>query len=258
MLIQIIRNAGNMTPQQIVFSALLMFFALALSFSIHEFMHAFVANALGDDIPRLQGRLTLNPVAHLDPMGTVLILLVGFGWGKPVMYNPNNLYKLKSKRLMNIMVHLAGVTGNFILGLLAMIIAVLIMRFTGSYARVPEIDVNYYVAAGLSGAGLPMPAVILVFICYYIYTFSIMLMAFNLIPLPPLDGSHVLMELLPYKVRYSDGFIKFERFAPMILMLLIVLGSFSGIDVLSTLVGIISIPAKLLINLVCGLIGSIG
>ena len=105
MLIQLIRNAGNMTPQQMIFSALLMFFALALSFSVHEFMHAFVANALGDDIPRLQGRLTLNPVAHLDPMGTVLIILVGFGWGKPVMYNPNNLYKLKSKRLMNIMVH---------------------------------------------------------------------------------------------------------------------------------------------------------
>ena len=258
MLIELIRNAGNMTPQQMVFSALLMFFALALSFSVHEFMHAFVANALGDDIPRLQGRLTLNPVAHLDPMGTVLIILVGFGWGKPVMYNPNNLYKLKSKRLMNIMVHLAGVTGNFILALLSMIIAVVIMRITGSYARVPELDVSYYVAAGLNGAGVPMPAVILVFICYYIYLFSIMLMAFNLIPLPPLDGSHVLMELLPYKVRYSDGFIKFERFAPMILMGLILLGSFSGVDVLSTIIDIIALPAKLLINLICGLIGSIG
>ena len=244
MLIQLIRNAGNMTPQQMIFSALLMFFALALSFSVHEFMHAFVANALGDDI--------------LDPMGTVLIILVGFGWGKPVMYNPNNLYKLKSKRLMNIMVHLAGVTGNFILALLSMIIAVVIMRITGSYARIPELDINYYVAAGLNGAGLPMPAVILVFICYYIYLFSIMLMAFNLIPLPPLDGSHVLMELLPYKVRYSDGFIKFERFAPMILMGLILLGSFSGIDVLSTIIDIIALPAKLLINLICGLIGSIG
>ena len=103
-----------------------------------------------------------------------------------------------------------------------------------------------------------MPAVILVFICYYVYLFSIMLMAFNLIPLPPLDGSHVLMELLPYKVRYSDGFIKFERFAPMILMGLILLGSFSGVDVLSTIIDIIALPAKLLINLICGLIGSIG
>ena len=159
---------------------------------------------------------------------------------------------------MNIMVHLAGVTGNFILALLSMIIAVVIMRITGSYARIPELDISYYVAAGLNGAGLPMPAVILVFICYYIYLFSIMLMAFNLIPLPPLDGSHVLMELLPYKVRYSDGFIKFERFAPMILMGLILLGSFSGVDVLSTIIDIIALPAKLLINLICGLIGSIG
>ena len=98
MIIELLNNSSDMSVQQIVFSALLMFFALCISFSIHEFMHAKVSDWLGDDVARLQGRVTLNPLAHLDPMGTILILLVGFGWGKPVMYNPNNLSRFKSKR----------------------------------------------------------------------------------------------------------------------------------------------------------------
>lgn len=258
MLIQILRNAGTMTPQQMIFSALLMFFAIALSFSVHEFMHAFVADRLGDDIPRLQGRLTLNPIAHLDPIGTLLILLVGFGWGKPVMYNPNNLYKLKSKRLMNIMVHLAGVTGNFILALLSMIIVTLVMMFTGTSTVIPTVDAAFYIAAGMNGGGAALPAVAVVTIFYYVYVFSIMLMAFNLIPLPPLDGSHVLLELLPYRIRYSDTFIKIERYAPMALFALIILGNFSNIDILGTIVNIIAFPAEFVISLICGLIGYLG
>jgi len=258
MLIQLIRNAGQMTPQQMILSALLMFFALALSFSVHEFMHAFVANKLGDDIPRLQGRVTLNPLAHLDPMGTLLILIVGFGWGKPVMYNPNNLYKLKSKRLMNIMVHLAGVTGNFVLALLSMIIVTIVMMLTGTKTMLPAVDVAYYLVAGINGVGAPLPAVAIVYVFYYVYTFSIMLMAFNLIPIPPLDGSHVLMELLPYRVRYSDGFMKFEKFAPMVLLALILMGSFTNVDVLQLIVNIIAFPAEFVISLICGFIGYLG
>ena len=258
MLIQLLRNWGTMTPQQMIFSALLMFFALALSFSVHEFMHAFVADRLGDDIPRMQGRLTLNPIAHLDPMGTLLILLVGFGWGKPVMYNPNNLYKLKSKRLMNIMVHLAGVTGNFVLALLSMIIVTLVMTFTGTSTLIPAVDVAFYIGAGMNGQGAPLPAVAVVTVFYYVYVFSIMLMAFNLIPIPPLDGSHVLLELLPYKVRYSDTFIKIERAAPMVLLALIFIGNFSNVDILGRIVTIIAFPAELVISIICGFIGYIG
>ena len=258
MLIQLIRYAGELTPQQMILSALLMFFALALSFSVHEFMHAFVANWLGDDIPRLQGRLTLNPIAHLDPMGTLMILLIGFGWGKPVMYNPNNLHRFKSSRIMNIMVHLAGVTGNFILALLSMIIVTLVMMFTGTHTMLPIVDAGFYILAGMEGQGAPLPAVAIVYVFYYVYTFSIMLMAFNLIPLPPLDGSHVLMELLPYKVRYSEGFIKFERYAPMALLALILIGSFSNVDILQKIVEIIAFPAEFLISLICGFIGYLG
>ena len=136
-------------PEKILYG-LIMIFALMLSFSIHEFMHAFAADRLGDPTPRNMGRLTLNPLAHMDPTGTILLLLAGFGWGKPVMYNPNRLNKLKSPRLMNIMVHLAGVTGNFILALLSGIIATLIFRTvklaagdcSASMARTYDIEIQ--------------------------------------------------------------------------------------------------------------------
>ncbi|MBR6959893.1 MAG: site-2 protease family protein, partial [Clostridiales bacterium] len=110
-------NSG-LSGKEMVLHLLCMLFAITISFSVHEFMHARTAVWLGDDTPAHMGRLTLNPVAHLDPMGTVLILIAGFGWGKPVMYNPNNLKRFKSDRAMNIMVHLAGVTGNLIVGLI--------------------------------------------------------------------------------------------------------------------------------------------
>ena len=97
MLVEILK--GNYTGRELLFIVLVTLFALTLSFSIHEFMHAAVATWLGDDTPGYMGRLTLNPAAHLDPVGTVCILLLGFGWGKPVVYNPSNLKKLKNKFL---------------------------------------------------------------------------------------------------------------------------------------------------------------
>ena len=256
MLIQLIRNAGQMTPQQMILSALLMFFALALSFSVHEFMHAFVANKLGDDIPRLQGRVTLNPLAHLDPMGTLLILIVGFGWGKPVMYNPNNLYKLKSKRLMNIMVSLAGVTGNLFVALISMIIISVIMRATGFATRNPVSEALYYVSAGLIGGyGVPPYAAVFCYLFYYTFLFSMGLFAFNLIPIPPLDGYHVIEHLLPYKVMYSEGFRNFTRYGPMVLMFLILIGNFGSFDILGTVMSLIQMPFIFVINIIAGLIG---
>ena len=105
----------GLSVQEIIYLGIILIFAMTLSFSFHEFMHAAVAVWLGDETPRNMGRLTLNPLAHIDPVGAILLLLAGFGWGKPVMYNPNRLHRFKSHRLMNIMVHLAGVTGNFVI-----------------------------------------------------------------------------------------------------------------------------------------------
>lgn len=226
MLIELL--TADMEIGQKIFYALIMIFALTLSFSIHEFMHAFVADWLGDPTPRSMGRLTLNPMAHMDPMGTVLILVAGFGWGKPVMYNPNKLNRFKSYRGMNIMVHLAGVTGNFVLALICSLINVIVLKLG---------DVS-------------QPAILALTLAFsYTSIFSLMLLAFNLLPIPPLDGFHVLEELLPIKLKYSDGYRKFQKFAPLILWIVFLMGS--RIAFLGTAIEIIKYPFAWIINAIC-------
>ncbi|WP_051688428.1 site-2 protease family protein [Butyrivibrio sp. AE2032] len=231
MIIDLFRQ--GLSPQQIIYYLIIFLFALTLSFSVHEFMHAAVAVWLGDETPRNMGRLTLNPIAHVDPVGTILLLVAGFGWGKPVMYNPNRLSRFKSHRAMNIMVHLAGVTGNFILALISNILFILFsslaLKFTGA-----QIALNTVAEA-----------------FNYTYAFSMMLLAFNLLPIPPLDGFHVLEELLPYKVRSTEGYRKFQRFSPMIIWIVFIAGTFTNISILGYAVNIIETPFAWLINIIC-------
>lgn len=238
MLLNLLRS--GLSPKEMLFYGIVMFFALTLSFSIHEFMHAAVADWLGDPTPRNMGRLTLNPLAHLDIAGTILLLFAGFGWGKPVMYNPNRLNRFKSPRLMNIMVHLAGVTGNFFLALISGIIATVIGCL--SSGRVDPYS-NAYIA---------VTAVALAF--SYTMDFSLMLLAFNLLPIPPLDGFHVLEELLPYKVKMSEGYHKFEMVAPYGILVLFILSYTSGISILSELISWIKLPFSLAITFICNLV----
>ncbi len=241
MLINLLRS--GLGPKEIVFYGIVMLFALTLSFSIHEFMHAAVADWLGDPTPRNMGRLTLNPLAHLDITGTILLLVAGFGWGKPVMYNPNRLNKFRSPRMMNIMVHLAGVTGNFVLALISGIIATII-----SCLRNGRIDPN-------SNLYIAVTAVILAF--SYTMAFSLMLLAFNLLPIPPLDGFHVLEELLPYKLKMTEGYHKFEMFAPYGIWVLFILSYTTGLNLLSTVISWIELPFSLVINGACTLIAQL-
>jgi len=231
MLINLFRS--GLEPREIIYLLIIYIFALTLSFAIHEFMHAAVAVWLGDPTPRNMGRLTLNPLAHLDPFGTILLLTVGFGWGKPVMYNPSNLNRFKSRRGMNIMVHLAGVTGNFIVAIISSILASLFFHL--------------YIGNS-TGAVIVLKALCDLF--SYTYAFSMMLLAFNLLPIPPLDGFHVLEECLPYRLRYSQGYLQFQRFSPMILMAIFLLGSFSNISVLSLIINIIEWPFDKIITLI--------
>lgn len=256
MLIELLRNGSQYSVREVVLMIIVMLFALTISFSFHEFMHAFVANWLGDDTPKLMGRVTMNPMAHLDPMGTILLLLVGFGWGKPVVYNPNKLKRFKSKRLMNIMVSLAGVTGNFVIALISMCTVSLIMRCCGYGNAAPLYYGAMFMEAGLKGTSdVPLYAAVFCYMFYYTYLFSLSLLAFNLLPIPPLDGFHVLEMLLPVKVTYSQGFRKFVQYGPMGLMILIVLGNFGNIDILGTIMYFIELPAMLIINIIAGLIG---
>ena len=231
---------SGLGPKEIIYYGLIIFFALMLSFSIHEFMHAFVADWLGDSTPRNMGRLTMNPLAHLDPIGTVLLLVAGFGWGKPVMYNPNRLNRFKSSRVMNIMVHLAGVTGNFVLALLSGVIATLITCLGRN------------VIAGSGAASIALSTIVLAF--SYTQTFSLMLLAFNLLPIPPLDGFHVLEELLPYRIRSKEGYRKFEMFSPYAIWVVFILSRVTGLNILSQVISCIELPFALVINGACYLV----
>jgi len=140
---------------------------------IHEFAHAFVAVKLGDPTPRLQGRYTLNPLVHIDPIGAILILIAGFGWAKPVQWNPNNISI--DQRLGSILVAIAGPLSNLALAALSL----LVLRLLFLVDAAPTIV-------------LPLQEFVGVFV--YI---NVLLFVFNFLPVPPLDGSHVLFALLP-------------------------------------------------------------
>jgi Zn-dependent protease len=144
--------------------------AAIIGLTFHEFSHAFIAYKLGDDTAKNAGRLTLNPIKHIDPFGFLLIIIAGFGWAKPVTVNPENL---KNKNRDEIFISLAGPISNFILGLIFLVIARLMYIFPFFNSTQGGIDVvNISVLWGVINFGL---------------------FIFNLIPIPPLDGSHVYL-----------------------------------------------------------------
>ena len=144
-----------------------------IALPIHEFAHAFVAVKLGDPTPRLQGRYTLNPFVHIDPMGALLIFVAGFGWAKPVQWNPNNI--TIDQRLGSILVSIAGPLSNLALAILSFVI----LRFVEGMEMAPDMQQMLFVLL-LSFAQI-----------------NVLLFVFNFLPMPPLDGSHVLFALLP-------------------------------------------------------------
>lgn len=136
--------------------------AVFIGFSFHEFAHAFVANLLGDDTAKSRGRLTLDPMSHIDPLGIIMLILFRFGWAKPVPVNPSNF---KNRKKGMLLVSLAGPVMNFLIAFVALLVYALIYSKFGSMNRVMyNIFIN-------------------------IYFINIGLGIFNLIPLPPLDGS---------------------------------------------------------------------
>jgi Zn-dependent protease len=177
---------------------------ILFALTVHEFCHAWVANMLGDDTARRQGRLTLNPIAHLDVLGTILMFVVGFGWARPVPINPLNF---KNPRKGMLLVALAGPVSNLIMAIAAGIA----LRFIIPHLAIVELG------STLSG----VTAVSLVMIILTLQ-FGLALAIFNMIPIFPLDGSRVLFGLLPEKQAYA--YSRFEPYGMFIIFALFIFG----------------------------------
>lgn len=154
-----------------------------IAITFHEFAHAWTAYRLGDNTPKYQGRLNLNPLSHLDPIGLIMLVVAHFGWGKPVEINPNNFKGKYSISASEAIVSVAGPAMNLIVAVIFAIIYMLIIKF-----------------AGIQFAFTSMGSAIIAIIQYTIIV-NVGLGVFNLIPLPPLDGSKVLMHFLPYNAK---------------------------------------------------------
>ena len=186
---------------------------LVIAFTLHEFSHALTAHWLGDDTARDAGRLTLNPIAHLDLMGTLLLIFAGFGWAKPVPINP---YRLRQKNKAGVMlVSLAGPVSNLLLAL----VAGLVLRFSAIPLYVTTTS-RFFPTAGQ-------------FLLQFV-SINITLFLFNLIPLAPLDGEKVLMYFLP--PRMADAFDKIRPYAPMILLAIAIIGPMVNFDILGMII----------------------
>jgi Zn-dependent protease len=164
---------------------------LLYSIIVHELAHGWVAYRMGDSTAKLHGRLTLNPLSHLDPIGTLMLFVFGFGWAKPV---PVNLGNIRDARKGMILVSSAGIIANLIFAFLA----VLLLRL-------------------LSPSG-PLGTLL-----YYFAQINIILAAFNLIPIPPLDGSKILMGFLPERYQYSLA--RLEPYGFFIIIALLFIGA---------------------------------
>ena len=181
---------------QIILTKILTLPGIILGLSLHEFAHALVSDRLGDPTPSRQGRLTINPMAHIDWLGFIALLFVGFGWGKPVMIDPGYY---KNRRAGEFLTAIAGVTMNLILAV--------ILSFP------TKAVLNLYYASGSALAEN------IFYILYYAVMINVCLMIFNLIPVPPLDGWGILTQLFDLQ-KYSWWY-KMYQYGQWILLILI-------------------------------------
>jgi Zn-dependent protease len=172
--------------------------ALLLAVTVHELAHGWVADWLGDPTARLHGRLTLNPLPHLDPLGALAFVVAGFGWAKPVPVNAANLRNPARDMLL---VGAAGPLANFALAFVGLVALVLSRR-----AGLPDL-----VAEPVAG------------ILLWVFQFNLALGIFNLIPLPPLDGGHFLPYVLPRAA--GDLIRRLEQIGPLVLIVLVMSGA---------------------------------
>lgn len=187
-------------PMQFVITIAVMITPLFLSITFHEWAHGYVAYQFGDPTPKLQGRLTLNPFAHLDPVGTLMLFIIGIGWAKPVMLNPLN-YPSKTKQML---VALAGPASNILLAIIFGFILVHVQL--ANPGETNEIFKTLVMSLSI------------------IIRINLLLGIFNLIPIPPLDGSRVFAWMLPEKLEYYYNSL--EPYGFMLILILLFSGGF--------------------------------
>lgn len=167
---------------------------LLIAFTVHEFAHAFVAYKFGDPTAKDQGRLTLNPKEHIDPLGTILILIAGFGWARPV---PVNRYHFKNPRLAGVLVSIAGPISNLLIAI-----------------------IGYFIYFSIEASG--STAEVLIYARMFLtvlININILLFVFNLLPIPPLDGYRIIEDLMPVNIRAK--MTQYEQYGMLIFLILI-------------------------------------
>lgn len=189
--------------------------ALIIAITIHEFAHAYTADRLGDPTPRLQGRLTLNPLAHLDPLGTLMLLFVRFGWGKPVQFDP---YNLRHPRRDSAIISMAGPLSNFLLATACAILLQILFNLRFTMLSVPIAGVLITLATILL-----QPVIIM----------NVALGVFNLIPIHPLDGFKIVEGVLSEE--YARQWRELETYG-MLFLLFLVFPIFGGSSPVSRII----------------------
>ncbi len=195
------RHGDFADPMDWLMSELKMLPGIIIGLAFHEFAHAKVAYKLGDPTPKMQGRVTINPLAHIDPVGLAALLFVGFGWGVPVQINPSNF---RHRRRDELMVALAGVTMNLIIAIVFAIIAKVLYMTAGAV----------FLSSGVGS--------ILWLMIMYVIRINLVLMIFNLIPCPPLDGFSIISEI--FNIKHTEFYWTLYRYGNWILIALIIFG----------------------------------
>jgi Zn-dependent protease len=208
-----------------IMNALVGIIPLVLSLTVHEFAHAWSAWKLGDDTAQMQGRLTLDPMAHIDPIGTLLLPALGvpFGWAKPVPVNPSRFRRGVNMDTGMMLTAIAGPLSNLLLAIVGAVAYGLILRFSPETIETNE-GLQKFLAFMIVG--------------------NVGLAVFNMLPIPPLDGSRVVEKFLPYRLR--GAWEQVVQYSPFLLLGLIFFGR-----------GLIQGPASYILGLIQGLVTSI-
>ena len=205
MLFSVLSGSGSIGYK--IISVLIIAVCTLLSITLHELGHGFMAYLLGDRTAKYNGRLSLNPLSHLDPIGALCLFLFGFGWAKPVPVNPYNFKNMKGGMVLT---SIAGPLMNFIIAFFSTVITTIVGSMT------------------FSSMGLLYSAMSAVYMIFdYLTILNLGLGLFNLIPIPPLDGSRVISMFLPDSAYYK--LMSFERYSFILIIVLSVLGVFDSI-----------------------------